>query len=603
MLKSTNCGDVRKEHVGQTVKLAGWIDRRRDHGNLIFTDLRDRSGIVQVVFNPELTPDAHKTAEKVRSEWVVQVTGKVNPRPAGTENKNLPTGEVEIVAESVTILNEAKTPPFYISSSSGADTEDVDEILRMKYRFLDLRRTKMREMLITRHKVIAYIRSFLDKKGFLEVETPILIKSTPEGARDYLVPARLYPGTFYALPQSPQQLKQLLMVAGVEKYFQIARCFRDEDPRADRQPEFTQLDLEMSFVDQDDILNLTEELFATMVETLFPTKKILKPFPRLKYADIMRDYSSDKPDLRNPIKMASFVDLVGQTDFQVFKNVAEKGGIIKGFAAPGIANLPRKQLDELVDTAKAKGAQGLVYIALTGEKKPIDFITEDQIKSPVAKFLPLKVVEEMAKRTGANVGDLIMIIAGPNKKATHLALNAMRNEMGKRLKLIDPDLFALAFVVDIPLFDWNEEENKWDAAHHAFTTPRPEDIPYVESDPARVIARSYDMICNGFEMASGSIRIHRRDLQEQVFKVLGYSQEQVRERFSQLLDAFDYGAPPHGGIAPGIDRLVMVMTGTENIRDVIAFPKTQMGIDPLFGAPGVVEDKQLKELHIKLALE
>ena len=594
MLKTISCGELRRDHVGTPVALAGWVHRRRDHGNLIFIDLRDREGIVQVVFNPDLAAEAHGVAERLRSEWVVRVSGRVSPRPVDTENPNLATGEVEVLAEQVEVLNESKTPPFEI----GGD-DDVDELVRLKYRYLDLRSPRMRDILILRHRVVKFMRDFLDERGFLEVETPILIKSTPEGARDFLVPSRLYPGKFYALPQSPQQLKQLLMVSGVEKYFQIARCFRDEDPRADRQPEHTQLDLEMSFVDQDDVLDLIEELYTALVETLLPGKRLLKPFPRLTYAKSVADYGTEKPDLRFDLKMADLSDIAQRTELRIFRSAVTEGGIVKGFAAPGCAHYARSQLDELIEFVKSRGAQGLVPIALDGESGGLDDLTESQIRSTVSRFLSIDDVKAMATRTGAGIGDLVLIVAGP-AKSTNVALSALRNEIGRRLELPDPDVLAFAFVVDFPLFEWNEDESRWDAKHHAFSMPKARFEQYIESEPGRVIGHIYDLVCNGFELASGSIRVHRHELQERILKVLGYTPEQVQERFGQLLDSFEYGAPPHGGIAPGIDRLVMVLAGIDNIRDVIAFPKTQTGVDPLFEAPGPVEAEQLKELHLRV---
>ena len=596
MLKTISCGDVRAEHIGKTVTLAGWVHRRRDHGGLIFIDLRDREGIVQVVFNPDNAPDIHATAETLRNEWVVQVTGTVTARPEGTENPNMSTGEVEVSTEQVRVLNESKTPPFYINEES-----EVDELIRMKYRFLDLRRQSMRDTIIMRHEVVRYIRDFLSDRGFLEVETPILIKSTPEGARDYLVPSRIYPGRFYALPQSPQQLKQLLMAAGVEKYFQIARCFRDEDPRADRQPEHTQLDLEMSFVEEDDVLNLIEELYTKLIEAQFPDKWIMRPFPRMTYAEAMASYGTDKPDLRFDLDMSDLSDIAAQTDFRVFTSTVEGGGIVKGFRAPGCASYSRRQTDALIDFAKANGALGLVTIALTGEGD-IDDLTEDGIRSAAARFLTVEQVKAIAHRVEAEMGDMILIVAGP-AKTTNQALSALRNEMGARLELADPNLIAFAFVTDFPLFEWNEDAGRWDAMHHAFSMPKDGHEAYLESDPGKVIGRLYDLVANGAELASGSIRIHKRELQERVFGVLGYTKEEVAERFDQLLTAFEYGTPPHGGIAPGIDRLLMVLTGRDNIRDVIAFPKTQSGFDPLFEAPNVVEQKHLDELHISINVE
>jgi len=596
LLKTIDCGDLRAEHAGQEVTLAGWVDRRRDHGGLIFIDLRDRSGVVQVVFDPESALDAHAIAERLRNEWVVQVVGRVRHRPEDAANPNLATGEVEVAADHLSVLNESATPPFNINEES-----EVDEHLRMQYRYLDLRRPRMRDMLALRHRVVKFIRDFLDGRGFLEVETPILIKSTPEGARDYVVPSRLHPGHFYGLPQSPQQLKQLLMAGGVEKYFQIARCFRDEDPRADRLAgEHTQLDLEMSFVEQDDVLELIEELYTELVETIVPEKRLVKPFPRMTYAEAMERYGSDKPDLRFGLEMADLSDVAKDTEFRVFRGAVENGGIVKAFSAPGCAGYPRRQLDDLVEFVKARGAMGLVWIGLDGpDAASVDDLTDDQVKSPAAKFLSLDAIKAMARSTGAGMGDLILIVAGP-PKTTNLALSALRNEMGRRLELPDPDVLHFAFVVDFPLFEWNDEEERWDAVHHAFTIPKDGYEQYIESDPGKVIAHCYDLVCNGVECASGSIRVHRRELQERIFKVLGYTDEQVEERFGQLLGSFEYGAPPHGGIAPGIERLLMVLTGIENIRDVIAFPKTQTGIDPLFRAPGPLEVDQLKELHIRV---
>ena len=596
MLKTINCGDVRPEHIGKTVTLAGWVHRRRDHGNLIFIDLRDREGLVQVVFNPEQAAEAHKIAESLRNEWVVQITGRVSARPEGAQNADLATGEIEVYAEQLFVLNESKTPPFYVNEES-----EVDELLRMKFRYIDIRRPSMRDTLILRHKVVKFIRDFLDELGFLEIETPILIKSTPEGARDYLVPSRLYPGRFYALPQSPQQLKQLLMVAGIEKYFQIARCFRDEDPRADRQPEHTQLDLEMSFVEEDDVLNLIEELYTNLVETLCPDKWVLKPFPRITYSEAMDVYGTDKPDLRFGMEMADLSEIASETEFRVFLSAIENGGIVKGFKAPGCAGYTRKQLDELTEFVRERGAQGLVYIGLTGEGD-LEDLTEEQIRSSAARFLSVEQVKEMARRTEAEIGDLILIVAGP-KGSTNLALSLLRNEMGGRLGLADPNLIAFAFVTDFPLFEWKEDEKRWDAMHHAFSLPKAGHEEFLESDPGRVIGRLYDLVANGSELASGSIRVHNRELQERIFAVLGYTKQQTAERFEQLLTALEYGAPPHGGIAPGIDRLLMVLTGKDNIRDVIAFPKTQSGFDPLFEAPGYVEPDQLKELSIAVTVE
>ena len=594
MLKTISCGELRKTDIEKTVTLAGWVHRRRDHGNLIFIDLRDHKGIVQVVFNPDLAPKAHSVAAKARVEWVIQIDGKVSARPDSTENKHLPTGEVEVIAQAATILNESKTPPFYVN-----EDETIDELLRLKYRYIDLRRPAMRDIIILRHKVIKFIRDFLDERGFLEIETPLLTKSTPEGARDYLVPSRLYPGKFYALPQSPQQLKQLLMVAGIEKYFQIAKCIRDEDPRGDRQPEFTQLDLEMSFVEQEDVLNLIEELYTDLVETIVPNKKLLKPFPRLTYFEAMEKYGTDKPDLRFDLVMSDISDIADRTDFNVFRSVLNNGGIVKGFSIPHCGNYTRKQLDHLVKFVQERGAQGLVWIALSNTTASLNQLTQNDIRSPILRHSTLDEIKAIATRTGAEAGDLVVLIAGP-AKSTNLALSHLRNEMGRRLKLADPNMLAFAYVVDFPLFEWNDQKEHWDASHHAFTMPQAKYMDLLEKEPGKVISHCYDLVCNGLECASGSIRAHTSNLQKRIFKVLGYTDEEIEQRFGQLLRAFDYGAPPHGGIAPGIERLLMVLTGIDNIREVIAFPKTQSAIDPLFNAPGEVEENQLAELHITI---
>jgi aspartyl-tRNA synthetase len=597
LLKSHSCGELNRTHVGSQVTLAGWVHRRRDHGGLTFIDLRDREGIVQVVYNPELAAECHRIATEMRNEYVVSVTGKVSLRPEGTVNPKLPTGEIEIIAEETKILNPSLTPPFYIN-----EDVEVDENIRLKYRYLDIRRERMKDNLILRHRVIKYMRDFLDKRGFIEVETPILIKSTPEGARDYLVPSRLHPGEFYALPQSPQQIKQLLMVAGMEKYFQIAKCFRDEDNRADRQPEHTQLDIEISFVEEEDIFNLIEELYTSMIEKLKPEFKPLKPFPRLSYADVMERFGSDKPDLRFGMELADLSDIAAGTEFGVFSRAVAEGGKVKGICAPGCAGYSRGQLDELNKLVRTLGAAGILTIALDSSAGSLDDITIENVKSVASKYLTVEQVRAIAERMNAGPGDLMLVAAG-NIKMVNMVLDTLRNEMGKRLCLIPKDQLAFAFVVDFPLFEYDEKLGRWDSVHHPFSAPKDEDIPYIDTAPEKVTGRQYDLVCNGYELASGSIRIHQREIQNKVFNLLGYKDEEIRARFGHLLDAFEYGAPPHGGIAPGVDRLVMLLAGEENIREVMAFPKNQAAMDLTLNAPSPVSDEQLTELHLKLLEE
>ena len=594
MLKSVGCGELRTVDTGKDVTLAGWVHRRRDHGGLIFIDLRDRSGIVQVVLNPRESPEAHETGTQFRNEWVVQVKGQVGTRPAGTENADLPTGEIEVNARAVQVLNQSLTPPFYVNE----DTE-VEESLRLKHRYLDLRRQRLQRNIALRHRVVKYIRDYLDEEGFLEIETPVLIKSTPEGARDYLVPSRVHPGTFYALPQSPQQLKQLLMVSGFEKYFQIARCFRDEDLRADRQPEFTQLDLEMSFVDEDDVLGLTEALFTGLVETVTPGKGLTKPFPRLTYAEAMRRYGTDKPDLRFGLELEVLTDVVKDSGFKVFQSVVASGGTVKGLRAPGCSGYSRRQIDGLTEFARERGAKGLVTIALEGAPDSEGRWGAGDVKSAVTRHLSEEELNGIIHGLKAETGDLLMIVAG-EEKSTNAALSALRNEMGQRLGLADPEELAFMFVVDFPLVEWNDDQGRWDATHHPFTSPMEEDLGLMDTDPGKVRARCYDMVCNGQEVASGSIRIHDRGLQQKVFKLLAYDEDEAQARFGHLLEAFEYGAPPHGGIAPGIDRLVAILAGEESIREVIAFPKNQSAIDVMTAAPAPVSLQQLKDLHLRV---
>ena len=594
MLKSHNCGELRAQHIGQQVTLAGWVHRRRDHGGLIFIDLRDRSGLVQVVFNPEIAPAAHQVATAFRNEYVVQVNGKVNRRPAGTENPKLPSGEVEVIVESSVVFNTCKTPPFYIN-----EDVEVDESLRLKYRYLDMRRPRVKENMLLRHRVIQFLRRFLDERGFIEVETPILIKSTPEGARDYLVPSRLQPGKFYALPQSPQQLKQLLMVAGIEKYYQMARCFRDEDLRADRQPEFTQLDMEMSFITEEDIINLLEEMFIALVKEVKPEFKMIIPFPRLPFADVIERYGSDKPDIRFGLELRDLSGIVAGSEFTVFRSALEHGGRVKGICLPGGADYSRRQLDELAELAKSYGAKGLITIALSKETPSLEKLTLDMVKSAAAKFLSLEQIRQMAQRFDAKPGDLLLIVADSLNTANKV-LSELRLSLGRRLGLADPKLLAFAFVVDFPMFEWSQESGHWEPVHHPFTAPREEDMPLIDTDPGRVRSRHYDIVCNGAELSSGSIRIHTPELQRKIFQMLGYSDDEIQERFGHMLEAFEYGAPPHGGIAPGIDRLVMILSGEENIREVIPFPKTQSATCLLTNAPSPVPEAQLKELHLQI---
>ncbi len=597
MLRTHSCGELTKEHVGSQVTLAGWVNRRRDHGGLIFVDLRDKEGVVQTVFNPEISAESLRIADEMRSEYVVRLSGEVALRPPGTENTKLPTGEVEVIVQGVDILNAAKTPPFYIN-----EEVEVDEGLRLRYRYLDLRRPRMKENLLLRHRITKFMRDFLDARGFVEVETPILIKSTPEGARDYLVPSRLHPGEFYALPQSPQQLKQLLMVAGMDKYYQIARCFRDEDTRADRQPEFTQLDIEMSFVDEDDVLNLLEKLFTSMVRTIKPGMRMLKPFPRLSYAEVMERYGTDKPDLRFGMEIRDLSDIVAESDFDIFKSAIADGGRVKGICAPGCAGYTRTQLDELNKRAQGLGAGGLVTISLGSSTGSLEDLTGEMVRSTAAKFLSLDQIKEMAGCLGASMGDLLLVVAGENRLVSTV-LGELRRELGYRLGLAEPDLLAFAFIVDFPLLESDNKTGRWTSMHHPFTAPKEEDLPLLDVAPEKVRARSYDFICNGSELSSGSIRIHNSDLQRKIFKLLGYKNKEVEERFGHLLEAFDYGAPPHGGIAPGIDRVVMLLAGEENIREVVAFPKNQSAADLTFGAPSLVTEEQLAELNIRLREE
>jgi aspartyl-tRNA synthetase len=583
--RSVFCGTLRKFDVGSEVTLNGWVQKRRDLGGVIFVDLRDRTGLVQIVFNPEINAKAHAIGDKVRNEYVISVKGKVVERDPETVNPNMLTGEIEVQVSDIEIINQAKTPPFFIE-----DDIDVDEQVRLKYRYLDLRRPEMYRTMELRHKVTKLFRDYLDGRGFLEIETPMLTKSTPEGARDYLVPSRVNPGEFFALPQSPQIFKQLLMVAGYERYFQIVRCFRDEDLRADRQPEFTQVDIETSFLNMEDLLAMMEEMMAKVCKEVLNIE-VETPFQRLTYADAMNRYGSDKPDLRFGMELVDISDIAENCGFQVFNSVTKKGGQVKGINVKGCAYYSRKDVDDLMKFAGRYGAKGLAWMAFK----------DDEIKGPIAKFFNEEEIATIKDRMQVDNNDLLLFVADKPKVVAD-SLGALRLKFGKELGLIDESKFAFAWVVDFPLLEWDEDAKRYVALHHPFTRPRPEDVDLFDTDPGQIRAQAYDMVLNGFEIGGGSMRIYKRDVQEKMFKALGFSQEEAQEKFGFLLDAFEYGTPPHGGIAFGLDRIIMILAGRSSLRDTIAFPKTASARDIMTDAPSQVDPKQLEELSIRVVM-
>lgn len=586
MLKTHHCGQLTKAHVGETVILNGWVQVRRDFGGLLFIDLRDRSGLIQTVFNPDFSGDALAIADRARNEYVLALKGKVVERDAETVNKNIPTGEIEIQVTEIEIMNAAKTPPFFIE-----DGVEVDEAVRLKYRYLDLRRPEMQRTLMLRSKASNVFRNFLDAQGFIDVETPILTKSTPEGARDYLVPSRVHPGEFFALPQSPQIFKQLLMVSGLERYYQIARCFRDEDLRADRQPEFTQVDIETSFLSQDQLLDILEELVVKLMQET-ANVEIPRPFQRITHADAMAKYGSDKPDLRFDLELKDVSDIVSTSGVQVFASVVNGGGQVKALNAKGCGTWSRKEIDDLLPFAARYGAKGLAWIQ----------VKDGEFKGPIVKFFNEAEIAALTERLGAEEGDLLLFSAD-KKKVVADVLGNLRLKIGRQLGLIDDSVFKYAWVVDFPLLGYDEEAKRYVAEHHPFTRPNEEDIHFFDTDPGQIRAQAYDLVLNGYEVGGGSMRIYQRDVQEKMFAALGFSKEEAVEKFGFLLEAFEYGTPPHGGFAFGFDRLVMLITGRTNLRETIAFPKTASATDLLTDAPGTVDDKQLEQLSIRLALK
>lgn len=585
MYRTHTCNELGKSNIGETATLSGWVRSRRDHGGLIFVDLRDRYGITQIVTDPTQNAHAHAVLNGVRSEFVIKVSGKVRARPAGQENPNLQTGSIEVLCDTVEILNESKTPPFEIDRDG-----EVNEELRLQYRYLDLRRDRMKRNVQIRHKTIKFIRDFLDSEGFLEIETPMLIKGTPEGSREYIVPSRLHPGKFYVLPQSPQQLKQLSMVAGLDKYFQIARCFRDEDQRGDRQPEFTQLDLEMSFVDEEEVMQVNERLMIALCEAVAPHKKLLKkPFQRITWHEAMSTYGSDKPDIRFAMEISDGTEIFRGSGVKVFNDAVAKGGVVKMLRVPGAAAFPRSKFDELEALAKVHGAKGLAY--LTSAK--------GELKSPLLKFMNEADIAAIKNATGLNDGDAVFFTADEFGTAC-TALGHIRLACGDHFKLRDQNTLAFLWVTDFPMFEWSKEENALQAAHHPFCSIKMEDVHLLEKEPLKARAKAYDFVLNGSEVGGGSIRIHKPELQAQIFKILGISPQDAQDRFGHMLEAFTYGAPPHGGIAWGLDRLVMIFCDEPNIREVIVFPKDQRARDLMLSAPSELPEKQIDEMHISV---